>query len=345
MFINNLISAPFGVNAAVWPAYVFTFVFGVIAVKLSRVLAINTGFVDHPDTAVKTHQKSTPYLGGLGIFTTFIISSVFFLNHSLDVSLIIELSCLAFVFFLGLLDDRYALSVHSRLISHCLVASILIFNGNIMSVFGYQWANILFTFGGIILMINAFNILDILDGLAAGISIIIISTLCLILSEISPSNAYFYLGLFFAVSLMAFLVFNFNPAKIFMGDAGSTLIGLFISIMCIKVFNQSPGGSFKAGSLFAVSIPVFEVFYVSCLRIRKGLNPMMGSKDHFPLRIRKMGFSIKQTVLLCYFITLCSSIFSLIAIGKSFIFVFLSGVFLLVGYLGLGIFLAKVKVE
>ena len=147
------------------------------------------------------------------------------------------------------------------------------------------------------------------------------------------------------IALASFLIFNFNPASIFMGDAGSTFLGLFIVIMFINSFNTVQWISYRISTCMAISVPLFEMIYVIILRTRKGLNPMMGSKDHFPLRLHFMGFTVKQAVLISYFVTVTSCLAAFIVLDKKPAFIIGISLFLLTGFISFGWYLSKVSVD
>jgi len=325
--------------------YFFIFILGLFFVELSKKIAIKYNIVDKPNSAVKTHTKATPYLGGLGIILTFYISFFIFNTYKIDNKHLIELLSLFIMFILGLLDDKYNLSIKTRWIVQFAIAFSLIAVENVLNLTGIYIVDFIFTLIGILFMINAMNILDILDGLASGIAIIILSSFLIINSFIGGNEFYSFISIIYIIALLAFLVYNFNPASIFMGDAGSTVLGLFLAIIFINTFNTTDDSSIKFSSFIALSVPIFEVFYVSILRLKKGINPMKGSKDHFALRKRIMGHSVKETVILSYGITLMTLVASYIVIGEPFfkqIVIFTSVVisFIIFGYI-----LSKIKID
>lgn len=265
-----------------------------------RKLAIKLGIVDAPTTKVKTHTKTTPYLGGIAILFSGLLGLLFFQDSPLQDKQFIEIGALLVISLLGLVDDKFGLSIQIRWVFQALTVCLLIYSGNILNFSDNNTINIAFTCFGILFMINAMNILDIMDGLAGGLTTIMLAGFVLLNTSLSINPYYTDLSTFFIFSLLGFLIFNFNPAKIFMGDCGSTTLGVLLSILFINTFNACPTDGGKVSAFILLALPIFEVIFVSIIRIKKGLNPMHGSKDHFALRLRFMGFSIRQSVLIAY---------------------------------------------
>ena len=324
---------------------IFTFIIGLFFIKISKLIAIKLDIVDRPNATLKIHTKCTPYLGGLGIIVTFFTSFFIYNDFGYSIKYTVELITFLIIFILGVLDDRFNISIKSRLLVQFLVSILLISIGDVLNLTGIYGVDILMTIFGVVFIINAMNILDILDGLAAGITSIILGTFVFINSMIIGNEFYIFISIIYIVTLISFLVYNFNPASIFMGDAGSTVLGMFIVIVFINTYNNTPDISFKFASFIAISIPIFELIYVSILRLRKGKNPMCGSKDHFAIRKIFLGHSIKESVMLTYGITFMTSLVVYITIGLTLdkLLVILFGVF--ISFLIFGYILAKVKVD
>lgn len=325
--------------------YILIFVVGLFFILISKKIAISLDIVDRPNSSIKTHTKTTPYLGGLGIIAT-LFFGIFLFREELEFSskFIVELGSILLIFILGFLDDKYNLSVLLRLITQFIITISLISVGNILIFTNNFYIDFIVTIIGIIFMINAMNILDILDGLSSGITIIILLSLILILSNFNETT-YLLFSTIYIVALLSFLVFNFNPASIFMGDSGSTVLGLVIAIVFINTYNQSDEISHKLSSLIALSVPIFEVIYVSILRLKKGMSPMKGSKDHFALRKRIMGHSVKESVLLSYGVTFLTLITSYIVYDLSLTKAVIVTFGVIMSFSIFGYILSKVKID
>jgi UDP-GlcNAc:undecaprenyl-phosphate/decaprenyl-phosphate GlcNAc-1-phosphate transferase len=190
---------------------------------------------DVPDDR-KVHKKPIPSLGGVGIFAGFIISLLFW--GQLEASNYLQYYILAFVvvFFFGVKDDVMILSPQKKLFGQLLVSAILTFKANLLLTNMHGFLGIhslngtisyILTFFTIVVIMNAYNLIDGIDGLAATISIITASVFAWFFYR-NGEGAFAMLGFTFAGSLVAFLIFNFSPAKIFMGDTGSMQFLLFI---------------------------------------------------------------------------------------------------------------------
>ncbi|MHC4361973.1 MAG: MraY family glycosyltransferase, partial [Planctomycetota bacterium] len=163
----------------------------------------------------------------------------------------------------------------------------------------------------IVLIINAFNFLDNMDGLAAGIAVIAGSIL---FTAAAVSGQVFVGGLaiVFVGTLLGFLVFNFPPAKIFMGDAGSLVVGFFVALLTLRTtyYHEAQSGQWYPVFLPALvmAVPLYDFISVTLLRISQGKSPFVGDTQHFSHRLRKRGLTDTQTVLTLYLATLCTGL-------------------------------------
>ena len=322
-----------------------TFSLGLLFVKIAQIVAIKFDIVDRPDSHIKTHAFVTPYLGGLGVISTFMVSFYIFNDQELSLKNFVELFSLFSIFLLGALDDKFSLSVKTRLLWQSIIVFFLLYFGNILHLTNIIYIDSLITFFGIITLINAMNILDILDGLMSGIAIIILITLAIINSHSIGNEYYTLLSIIYLVGLSSFLMFNFNPSSIFLGDGGSTMTGLFIAIIFINTVNFSSEVSVGAASLIAISLPLFELCYVSVLRLRKGVSPFIGSKDHFPLRKKIMGHTVKEVAITCYGLTFLTSIAAYLAIFQTFENLVILLIGIVIAYTIFGFNLSKIKIN
>jgi UDP-GlcNAc:undecaprenyl-phosphate GlcNAc-1-phosphate transferase len=163
----------------------------------------------------------------------------------------------------------------------------------------------------IVLIVNAFNFLDNMDGLSAGIAVITSS----ILFTAAALNGQVFIGamaLIFIGTLLGFLVFNFPPAKIFMGDAGSLVVGFFVALLSLRTtyYNQAQSGQWYSVfvPLIVMAVPLYDFISVTLLRVCQGKSPFVGDTQHFSHRIKKRGLTDTQTVLTLYLATLCTGL-------------------------------------
>ncbi len=274
--------------------YLLSFAIAVAAVPIFAKVALKFGIVDRPDGVLKTHSKVTPYLGGLGMFLG--IAPVLWKDSFslLLVSLLVSV---------GLLDDSLSLSPKIRLILEFSVAS-----GIVMRFLGFQDLiySALFIIG-VVALVNAVNMVDGMDGLAGG-SVAISALFLYMASENSFSRS---LSLGLIAVCIGFLMYNFPPAKVFMGDAGSYLLGSVLSV----ILASSMRYGFDVRSMkfiFPVWIYLLDLSMSIVRRIRAKKSPFGGDREHFYDKIyRRIGDKVK-TVLISYAIVGFSSSFILV---------------------------------
>ena len=293
-------------------SFAFAFMITFFAIPIIIEVARRKKLFDEPDER-KVHKMVIPTLGGLGIFGGFILATL--LGAPVGSSELQYFAAAAIViFFLGIKDDILVLSAAKKFIGQLIAAGIIIkFGGvqisNMHGFFGINTiphlASIVLTLFTIIVIINSFNLIDGVDGLAGSLGLL---TAMLF-------GAYFYYAgqLLYAVmafslagSLIGFLIYNFSPAKIFMGDTGSLLIGLINSIMVVKFINiaDSSTVSFPLEAAPAIGIailivPLFDTLRVFALRIFKRRSPFSPDRNHVHHFLLDLGFSHTKITLLC----------------------------------------------
>ena len=217
------------------------------------------------------------------------------------------------LFLLGLWDDKKHLGPFCKLGVQFAVAITAAFFADIRVEFFIENKIItsLLSAVWIVLMINAFNFLDNMDGLSTGIAVITSS----ILFTAAALNGQVFIGglaIVFIGTLLGFLVFNFPPAKIFMGDAGSLVIGFFVALLSLRTtyYNQAQSGQWYPVfvPLVVMAVPLYDFISVTFLRMCQGKSPFVGDTQHFSHRIKKHGLSDTQTVLTLYLATFCTGL-------------------------------------
>jgi len=162
-----------------------------------------------------------------------------------------------------------------------------------------------------VLIINAFNFLDNMDGASAGIAVII-SSILFTAAAFSGQVLVGGLALVFIGTLLGFLVFNFPPAKIFMGDAGSLVVGFFVALLSLRTtyYHEAQSGQWYPVfmPLVAMAVPLYDFISVTLLRISQGKSPFVGDTQHFSHRLKRHGLTDTQTVLTLYLATLCTGL-------------------------------------
>lgn len=291
------------------------------------------GAIDVPKDSRRVHKSPIPRLGGLGIAVAFAVSSLIF--GGIHRELIAILIAAGIMVVMGVFDDTRALRPKTKLAVQILCATIAVYNGVRIDYFanpltgrlmwlGY-WAVPISIFW-IVAITNCINLIDGLDGLAAGIS----SISALTLAAVSLINGYYiYAAIFMCLagSTIGFLPYNFNPAKIFMGDTGSLFLGFILAVMAIE-------GTVKGATMIAVivpvlslAVPIFDTTFAIIRRKLAGRPVMEADKGHLHHRLLDKGLSQKQTVLVLYAVSALLGT-SAVFITKSKLLVGLSVIFI-----------------
>ena len=287
-------------------------VVALISTPVVRSLAFRIGAVDVPKDNRRMHDHPIPRMGGLAIFFGFVLSVLIFLP--LTAQLRSMLLGAVIIVILGIFDDIYALSAKLKFMVQIFAALLAVMGGNrIMglsniNIFSSEpywelgWLSYPITILWIVGITNAVNLIDGLDGLACGVSTISSMTLLVIALIVSePDVAILTAAL--AGACIGFLPYNLNPAKIFMGDTGSTFLGFVLATVSIQ-------GLFKFYTIisFAVpflmlALPIFDTCFAILRRVSKGQSPMAPDRGHIHHRLIDMGFSQKQAVAVLYVIS------------------------------------------
>lgn len=319
-------------------SFFLSFMLTIYGTPVTQKVAHRYNLLDFPDGKLKQHEKPVPYMGGVIIYFSFISPVSLLWNFSQELLGILFASSILLI--VGLFDDLKALSPQTKFLFQIIATYILVKSGiRIQLLFIPPWLNSVLSFMWILSIINAFNIIDILDGMAASIGALI-SLSIFVISLFSGNYIVSLLSISLAGALMAFLRFNWQPARIYLGDAGSMFIGLVIGTLTIMVdYTVHNEGAFVS-ALIILFIPIFDMVYVIVLRLLKGRNPFLGSPDHFALRLKKrFKLSASRTVLIlvCIQMLLSSSIivifFSSLAVTIFILFFFIVALSLLGLYL------------
>lgn len=253
------------------------------------------GIVDRPDGGLKTQKEPVPYLGGLAVFSSVLFPVSIFLRFSDELMGLLLASTI--VVMLGLIDDIGRLSPRIKLVVQVVAVFLMIKSGIRIRVgFLSPLLCVALTFLWMLLMTNGFNLIDVMDGLAGGVGTVSAAALSVVfLLQGNQMGVIVCLSL--AGALLGFLHYNRPPAQIFLGDTGSLFLGFLLGGLAIggQYTNRNPLGWLTAIAIFAV--PLFEILFLSYLRIRRGAPIMAGSRDHFSLRLRKWRLTTGQTVV------------------------------------------------
>lgn len=266
---------------------------------------------DVPDER-KIHQLPIPSLGGLGIFAGMLISCMVFVPLNVSPELQYFFAASIVIFFLGIKDDILIISPIKKFIGQVLAAFLIIYFGGlqITSMQGVlniyelsEMFSLMLSYFTILVIINSFNLIDGIDGLAASLGILV-TILCGIFFIQTNETAYAILAFSTAGSILAFLIFNFYPAKIFMGDTGSLLIGLVSSMLVIKLLEVSgtpaspiPASGAPAIAISLLMIPLMDTLRVFSIRIINRRSPFSPDRNHLHHILLDRGLTHPQITI------------------------------------------------
>jgi UDP-GlcNAc:undecaprenyl-phosphate GlcNAc-1-phosphate transferase len=272
---------------------------GVIMTLIVRASASRLGFVAKPK-ADRWHKRPTAMLGGAAIFLTTL--TVYFAFVPLTRDALVVLGASSFLFLVGLVDDVLNVRPYQKLIGQLIGAGVLIFAGLKMPITGYEIVDIWITVFWVVGITNAINLLDNMDGLAAGISAIAAISLAINFAINGGANETLLLCAFIG-ALLGFLIFNSNPASIFMGDCGSMFIGFFLSssVLLSQIGGRSRGVlAVLAVPVLILFVPIFDTTFVTILRKLRGQPASQGGRDHTSHRLVALGLSERSAVWMLY---------------------------------------------
>ena len=318
-------------------------ILAIISTYAVRELAHRFGYVAKPK-ADRWHKRPTAMMGGVAIFVTTVLITILFVPHTPKMWVILGSS--TFLFFVGLIDDLLRIKPYQKLIGQVIGTAIVIGFGLVLPWTGSELLNIGITVFWLIGITNAINLLDNMDGLAAGISVVAAFSLALGLAGNGQTNELLFVSIFIG-SLIGFLVFNFNPASIFMGDCGSMFIGFFLasSVMMTEMGGRSRSiFSVLAVPVLILFVPIFDTTFVTILRKMWGRKASQGGRDHTSHRLVALGLSERSAVLMLYaFAAIGGATALLVSQLESTQSIVLIALFILL-LVFIGVYLAKVKV-
>ena len=293
-------------------ALVTAMVVALITTPVVKSLAFRVGAVDVPKDNRRMHDHPIPRMGGLAIFFGFLLSVLIYVELTPELTGMLLGGVIIVV--LGIFDDIYALGAKFKLMVQIAAALVAVLSGNVIEVLSNPnvfssdlwwelgWLAYPVTIIWIVAITNAVNLIDGLDGLACGVSTISSLTMLVISLAVADGPVAVIMAAL-AGGCIGFLPYNLNPAKIFMGDTGSTFLGFILAVMSIQ-------GLFKFYTIisFAVpflmlGLPIFDTCFAFIRRIAHGQSPMHPDRSHVHHRLIDMGFNQKQAVAVLYIIS------------------------------------------
>ena len=301
-------------------AFISAVIISFVMTPLARRLAIRVGALDVPKETRKIHIKPMPYFGGLAIYVAIIACMFVYMPHN---STNYHIMAGATVIMLtGVVDDMYGMPARIKLIIQILAALIAIRGGvqihfitNPLSETGmsylFTWLSFVITLLWIVGITNTINLIDGLDGLASGVASIAATTLLFTAAKMGHDFIVMQCAIIAGASL-GFLPFNFNPAKIFMGDTGSLLLGYMLAVTSVSGMVKSVAAVALAVPVFALGLPILDTAFAIIRRYINKKPIMQADKEHLHHKLMKFGLNQRQTVLVMYFVSMLLGIVAVI---------------------------------
>jgi UDP-GlcNAc:undecaprenyl-phosphate GlcNAc-1-phosphate transferase len=276
-----------------------SFVFAAVLTPLVRAVARRRGMVAQPKTD-RWHKQPTAMLGGVAIWLAVTVAYFAFIPPSIYGPIIIRAG--TFLFLVGLVDDLIHTKPYQKLIGQIMGAAFVIYYGLSLPWTRSASVNMVITIFWLIGITNAINLLDNMDGLAAGIALIASCFLAVSFAISGQPTEALTLAVF-AAALLGFLIYNSNPASIFMGDCGSMFIGFFLASAALVNVSGGRSRSFLpvlAVPILVLFIPIFDTTFVTILRKLSGRAASQGGRDHTSHRLVALGMSERRAVWMLY---------------------------------------------
>jgi len=281
--------------------FILSFVFALCWTPILREAAVQLGIVDKPDGKLKKHEDAIPYLGGIAVFAAYLLTVGILTDFEDRETLGLLLSgCIALL--VGLIDDFGALTPKQKMLGQILAALVLVKSGTYIKLtFLPVYVAIPLTILWIVAVTNAFNIIDIMDGLAAGVAAVAAVSIS-VANHLAGREPQAFLAAVLAGSAIGFLRHNFHPARIFLGDAGSMFIGFMLAALSMNAGYTRVNLLAVISPVLILGIPLFDLLLVMFIRWRRGIPMTKGSPDHFALRLRRCNLSVRETAITTYIV-------------------------------------------
>ena len=269
--------------------------------------ALDRGDLDHPGERSQ-HEIPTPRLGGIAIFLAFLFSAIIFVPINDSVRGLLAGTLI--IFATGVMDDLSGINARQKFFCQAAACLVTITVGklyltNLGNLFGFGeivlpvWLGVLFTLFAVVGMINAINLIDGLDGLAGGVSAIAL-TAFLILGALDHQKSTILLAAAGIGAILGFLKYNFYPARIFMGDTGSLVLGFLLGFMSVSL-TQAPGATVSPMvPVLVLGLPIIDTVWVMTRRVFMGLSPFIADRSHVHHKFLDLGLEHRFTVIIIY---------------------------------------------
>ena len=322
-------------------AFVVSFLTSLFLVPIVVKLAHKTGMLNHPSDD-RWNKRAIPLMGGVAILIGIILGVLSARVINIELIAVIVSGILIALF--GVMDDRFGVNPKLKLAVQILLALCVMPFGVTIKLIPYRILNIPLAIFWTVGLINAFNFLDNMDGLSAGIAVIAsfgIAGLAFQTNQVP----FAILALALAGGCLGFLIYNFHPAKIFMGDCGSLLIGFLLAIIAIGATSDhaSEISSTLIAPVIILGVPIFDCTLVTIFRLKNRIAPWRGGKDHSSHRLVALGLSERNAVSLLYVLGMILTFAGLLIIRLSIYKAIVLIIVLISAAVALAIKLAKVK--
>ena len=299
--------------------FIVAMVTAFVLTPLVRRLAFKIKAVDVPKDSRRMHKKPTPLIGGLAIFAGFMVAVVAFSRIDREMLSIIIGACI--IIAMGIIDDIHAISPLVKLCGQVVAALIPVLNGVVIQNLTNPFADsgtlhlgifsVPVTVFWVVAIVNAVNFIDGLDGLACGVSAVSSITMFIVAYMVSDSAVVLAMAAL-AGACLGFLPFNFNPAKIFMGDTGSMFLGFILATVSVQgLFKMYAVVSF-AVPFVALALPLSDIVFAVVRRVARGQSPFAADRGHIHHKLIDMGLDQKQSVLILYCLSIVLGVISVI---------------------------------
>lgn len=297
-------------------ALLFALLINSIMLRFVKTLGIR----NEKETIIRWSDQVKPAIGGLGFYIVFLLSITlhsFIFSYSgsfVDFKLTGILGAVSLGFLMGLADDAYNTRPVLKFLTQLMCAVILIYSGTYIHIFDNDIFNYLLTIIWVVGLMNSINMLDNMDGITTIVSLVIACTIMLLMllnNQMDSIEMTLIIGLLAA--LLAFLFYNWNPAKMYMGDTGSQFLGILLAALSINhLWNPVTTEEFAISRQFLIPIisfiiPIIDTTTVTIKRLRKGNSPFVGGKDHTTHHLSYLGFTEKQVAAIIALIAIISS--------------------------------------
>ncbi len=283
------------------PTFFVAAVVSLYGVPVAIRAATRFGIVDPPDDRLKRHGKDTPYLGGLAVYGAVLIALALSVPIVFDRRLLGMLVGSAILVLVGLIDDLGVLGYGAKFMGEGIAALVAVRGGVVIELhYGggvlELAVNTIVSIFWLVLLTNAVNLIDIMDGLATSAGMVA-SLFLVFVAALNGRPGPLCLAAALVGALAGFLRFNWRPARIYLGDAGALSVGFLLGALSLtgSYTMENPLGFLAP--LLILGVPLFDTIFVSVIRLAHGRSPFVGSPDHFAIRLRRRGFSVEAIVL------------------------------------------------